>query len=39
MSDKEKSVAEKVKEWYSSQKGRESLKKSIEKAFTVKINY
>ncbi|MCU0288477.1 MAG: hypothetical protein MUF15_19040 [Acidobacteria bacterium] len=32
MTDKEKLLAEKARKWYSSKEGRESLRKSIEKA-------
>jgi hypothetical protein len=32
MTDKEKRYAEKAKAWYSSKKGQDSLKKSVEKA-------
>ncbi|HLP59942.1 MAG TPA: hypothetical protein VK186_13965 [Candidatus Deferrimicrobium sp.] len=35
MTDKEKDLAEKAKKWYSSNEGRESLRKSVEKALEI----
>ncbi len=39
MTDKEKRLAKKAKEWYSSKEGRESLKKSVEKALESSKRY
>jgi hypothetical protein len=39
MTDKEKQYAEKVKAWYSSKEGQDSLKKSVEKALENNRKY
>lgn len=39
MTDKEKDLAEKAKQWYSSKDGQESLKKSVEKALENSKRY